>query len=98
MEKNVVKIKIFFLALNTPRPLMSVHKKNQPIRSSRLPGYRQDIYMNVLFYYTDFVRLSICLYPLNVTTAEPNGPKCFVANHTASGNVDLKNVARYLLY
>ena len=32
---------------------MSVHKKIQPIRSSRLAGYRQHIYMNVLFYYID---------------------------------------------
>ena len=30
---------------------MSVHKKFQPNRSSRLAGYRQHIYTNVLLYY-----------------------------------------------
>ena len=33
---------------------MSVHKKIQPIRFSRLAGYRQHIYTNVLFYYIDY--------------------------------------------
>ena len=32
---------------------LSVHKKFQPNRSSRLAGYRQHIYSNVLFYYID---------------------------------------------
>ena len=38
-------------AYNTPRPPMSVHKLNQPNRSSRLAGYTQ--HMHVLFYYID---------------------------------------------
>ena len=37
---------------------MSVHKKFQPIRSSRLAGYRQHIYTNVLFYYIDIYATS----------------------------------------
>jgi len=32
---------------------MSVHKKIQLNRSSRLAGYRQHLHMNVLFYYKD---------------------------------------------
>jgi len=36
----------FFLACNTPRPPMSVHKKFQPNRSSRLASYTQHIYTN----------------------------------------------------
>ena len=40
-----------FLAYNTPRPPMCVHKKCQPNRSSRLAGYTQHIYeCRVLFY------------------------------------------------
>ena len=35
-----------FLASNTPRQPLSVHKKFQPIRSSRLAGYRQHIWMS----------------------------------------------------
>jgi len=38
---------------HTPGPSMSVHKKFQPNRSSRLAGYTQHIYMNVLLYYID---------------------------------------------
>ena len=42
-----VEKKVFFefcLAYNTPWPPMSVHKKFQPNRSSRLAGYREHIY------------------------------------------------------
>ena len=35
------KINRFFLAYNTPRPPLSVHKKFQPNRSCRFAGYRQ---------------------------------------------------------
>ena len=44
---------INFLAYNTNRPPMSVHKKFQPNRSSRLAGYREHIYIritNVFFF------------------------------------------------
>ena len=44
------KNRIFF-NLRHPRPPMSVHTKFQPIRSSRLAGYRPP--MNVLFYYIE---------------------------------------------
>ena len=37
-----------------PRPPLSVQKKIQPNRSSRLAVYRQYTYTNVLFYYIDF--------------------------------------------
>ena len=45
----------FFIAFNTPRPPLSVHKKVQSNRSSCLAGYGQHIYIytNVLFYYID---------------------------------------------
>ena len=49
-------VKIFFsifLALDTLRPAMNVHKKFQLIRFSRLVSYRQHIYTNVLFYYIE---------------------------------------------
>ena len=44
-----------FLAYNnTPRPPISVHKKFQPNRSSRLAGNTQRMYLRiVLFYYID---------------------------------------------
>ena len=51
MKKKLEKIRFF--AYNTPRPSMSVYKKFQPNRSSRLAGYTQHIYMNVLLYYID---------------------------------------------
>ena len=49
-EKNFLKKKFekklgIFLAYITPRPPMSVHKKFQPNRSSRLAGYREHIYI-----------------------------------------------------
>jgi len=57
LEKNNLniffenKVLNFFLTFTTRRPPLSVHKKIQPNRSSRLAGYRQHIYMNVLFLY-----------------------------------------------
>jgi len=42
----------FFLML----VLMSVHKRFHLNRSSRLAGYTQHIYMNVLFYYMSYFR------------------------------------------
>ena len=54
VEKKILKNFFWiFLAYVTPRPPRSVHKKFQPNRSSRLAGYRQHIYTNVLFYYID---------------------------------------------
>ena len=38
---------LFFLAYNPPRPPMSVHSKFQFIRSSRLAGYWQHIYIKI---------------------------------------------------
>ena len=51
----------FYVAFVTHMQPMSVHKKYQPIRYSRLAGYRQHIYMNVLFYYIDKLLLSFSL-------------------------------------
>ena len=34
-----------------------------------------------------FVYLSVCLYPINVKTAEPIGPKFFVGHHVTTGKV-----------
>ena len=34
-----------------------------------------------------FVCLSVCLYPINVKTAEPIGPKFFVGHHVTTGKV-----------
>ena len=31
--------------------------------------------------------LSVCLYPINVKTAEPIGPKFFVGHHVTTGKV-----------
>ena len=49
---------------------MSVHKKFQPIRSSRLAGYRQHIYIytNFLFYYIDFQKFPIFVFISNTTS------------------------------
>ena len=51
-----------FLAYNIPRPPMSDHKKFQPNRFSRLAGYTQHIYTNVLFYFIDFQLWSRVFY------------------------------------
>ena len=48
----------FFLAYVTPRPPLSVHKKFQPNRSSRLAGYREHIYECLVLLYR-FVRYSL---------------------------------------
>ena len=45
------KISNVFLAYVTPRPPMSVHKKIQPNRSSRLAGYREHIYECLVLLY-----------------------------------------------
>ena len=50
--KNFEKKTSYFLAYTTPWPPMSVHKKYQPNRSSRLASYTYR-YANVLFYYID---------------------------------------------
>ena len=50
-----------FLAYNTPRPPMSVHKNFQPNRPSRTDWAenKHHIYTNVLFYYIDlYLRIS----------------------------------------
>ena len=44
-KKNVEKKNFeFFFSLYNPRPPLSLHKKFQPNRSSRLVGYREHIY------------------------------------------------------
>ena len=50
-KKKMNKNNFRFFQPDIPRPPMSVHKKIQPNRSSRLAGYTQHIYTNVLFYY-----------------------------------------------
>ena len=40
-----------FLAYITPRPSLSVHKKFQPNRCSRLAGYREHIYECLVLLY-----------------------------------------------
>ena len=51
--EKILKKKIFnfFLAYIPPRPPMSVHKKIQPNRSSRLAGYREHIYECLVLLY-----------------------------------------------
>ena len=44
-----------FLAYDTPRPPLSVHKKFQPNRSSRLAGYREHKYDCLVLLYRFFV-------------------------------------------
>jgi len=41
----------FFLAYNTPRPPMSVHKKIKSNRSSRLAGYKQHAFECLVLLY-----------------------------------------------
>ena len=43
-EKKFEKINYNFLAYETPRLPMSVHKIFHPVRSSRLAGYKEHIY------------------------------------------------------
>ena len=51
-EKNNLKKNFeFFLTYVTPRPPMSVHKKFQPNRSSRLAGYREHLYECLVLLY-----------------------------------------------
>ena len=50
-KKNFEKKKFrIFFAYNTPRPPLSVQKKFQPNRSSRLAGYREHIYECLVLY------------------------------------------------
>ena len=96
IEKNWKKIinskKNRFLVYQHPRLSMSVHKKCQPNRSSRLAGYRQHIYTNVLFYVDDkniaeykksinvrcYAR--VCLYVLQLLYSDnfPGLNSCFI--------------------
>jgi len=71
-KKNGEKISIF-LVYNTPRH-PSVSKKNvSPIGPAVWPAIR-NMYTNVFFYlYINLACLSVCLYPINVKTAEPIG-------------------------
>jgi len=48
--KKIEKIE-YYLAYVTPRLLMSVHKKSQPIRSSLLAGYWENIYECLVLLY-----------------------------------------------
>ena len=52
-EKKILtkKFSNFFLAFNTLRPPMSIHKKFQPNQSSRLTGYREHIYECLVLLY-----------------------------------------------
>ena len=54
--KKMLRKKIFkcFFILLHPLGHPWVSKKCQHIQSSRLAGYRQHIYTNVLFYYIDY--------------------------------------------
>ena len=68
------KTNVFFNSNDTPWPLMSVHKKIQPIRASRLAGKTQyNIYMNVLFYYNKNKKAG--------QTSEPNGLTLYEENN-----------------
>jgi len=62
------KINRFFLAYNTPRPPLSVHKTFQPNRSSRLAGYTQHIYECLVLLYRLFssviIYIESLIYPL----------------------------------
>ena len=41
--------------------------------------------------------LSVCLYPINVKTAEPIGPKFFVGHHVTTGKVFFKSAKFFFL-
>ena len=47
------------------------------------------MYMKSLYLYINLaclgVCLFVCLYPINVKTAEPIGPKFFVGHHVTAG-------------
>ena len=61
-EKKMLKKNFrIFLAFSTPRPTMSVHKKFQPNRSSRLAGYREHIYDCLVLLYR-FLRKTFVLF------------------------------------
>ena len=44
---NISKKKFVFLAYDTPRPPMSIHKKFQPNPCRRLAGYTQHLYLRM---------------------------------------------------
>ena len=58
MGKKLEENKFNFLAYVTPRLPMSVHKKCQPIWSSRLADYREHIYESLVLLY----RFGLVLY------------------------------------
>ena len=46
-----------------------------------------DLYLLLFFLHINLACLSVCLYPINVKTAEPIGPKFFVGHHVTTGKV-----------
>ena len=54
------------------------------IFSETLKNY--SLYIN-LYLYINLACLFVCLYPINVKTAEPIGPKFFVRHHVTTGKV-----------
>ena len=61
-----------------------VHKENMftiNLEDGREAPYKASLYINL-------ASLSVCLYPINVRTAEPIGTKFFVGHHVPTGKVD----------
>ena len=56
-------------------------------RYKRRPLYSKFIQFPSCHLYINLAGLSVCLYPINVKTAEPIGPKFFVAHHVTTGKV-----------
>ena len=56
-------------------------------RYKRRPLYSKFIQFPSCHLYINLAGLSVCLYPINVKTAEPIGPKFFVGHHVTTGKV-----------
>ena len=80
-KKKILKINRLFLAYNTPGHLQVPTKKIQPIRSSRLAGYKQHIYIYeclVLLYRLYWICTN-CMYNLKVKSLDLVQYTCRVA-------------------
>ena len=94
---------IFLLCklINLPWSLVSCHKKIGPDwfrhfdicwTQTDILTYKPNLYINfawvsVCLFGCLLWCLSVCLYPINVKTAEPIGPKFFVGHHVTPGKV-----------
>ena len=71
---------------NSANKTLKTHFNNQGGGEGKIKFSSQYIPVNLNI---NLACLSVCLYPINVKTAEPIGPKFFVGHHVTTGKVFL---------